>query len=103
MARFTASRLERESKLRDKRQRDPFEYESESPGYEGQSVTFQDPNRLHYLQLRKLGKGDIDETIRLLLTPEDYERFVSFPEVNGELMQDLFSAYGDHYSMEPGE
>lgn len=91
MARFTAARLEAESRSK---RRDPFEYESA----DGRVVVFRDPKALHYRQLRKLGTGSIEETMQTLLG-EDYDTFCEFEEVDGYLMEALFAAYGEHYGV----
>lgn len=99
MARFTRERLERESRNRDKRNLDPFEYEADS----GEVFVFKHPQSVHFSKLTEIGKGDIGETIKALLGEESYERFKVQPEVDGFLMEDLFAAYNQHYGFDQGE
>lgn len=97
MARFTAARLEAQAGIT---RPEPFEYE----GNDGRVVTFKDPKSLHYSVLRSLGKGDIEDTVKALLGDEQYEVFMSFPEVDGYLMEALFTAYNEHHGFtNPGE
>lgn len=96
MARFTAAQLEQR---RNVNRPEPFEYESN----DGRAVTFKDPKSLHYTVLRTIGQGDTDATLKALLGEEQYETFMSFPEVDGYLMEALLLAYNEHHGFGTGE
>lgn len=93
MARLTAAKAEQEARAR-REKREPFEYETAN----GQVLVFRDPKSLQYLELRKLGKEDIDSTMKILLGDEGYELFANLPEVDGYFMDMIFEQWGEHYN-----
>lgn len=99
MAQFTRERLERESKNRDKRNREPFEYVADN----GETFVFRHPQKVHLSNLTRMGSGNLLDNMRALLGDEPYERFMALPEVDGELTEDLFDAYNAHYGFDQGE
>lgn len=93
MARLTAAKAEQEARSR-REKREPFEYECA----DGQVLVFKDPKSLQYMELRKLGKEDIDTTMKILLGDEQYEVFVNLPENDGYFMEIIFEEWGAHHN-----
>jgi hypothetical protein len=85
---FKISSIEREKRP------EPFEVELS----DGSLVTFTDPKRLHFTVLTGLDEMSPNKQIETL-TGSGWDKFSTDPEMDGEALEAVMTAYREHYGL----